>query len=147
MKQCTGCGKFHPDHKFGSKKYTLADGTAVFYKRARCRDCTNSDNLKRYHNRKSTREAHKTASYRYRIRKYGLTVEEYEDMLRKQKGRCYICGNEPFETLHIDHCHTTGKIRKLLCSSCNTALGHTREDIKILEKLISYVKEHNMGGL
>lgn len=77
--------------------------------------------------------------------KYGITHKEYDEMLEKQNGVCAICGDpsrKPYG-LHVDHNHDTGKIRKLLCGRCNTALGFTRESVKILEAMIAYIKEHN----
>lgn len=55
------------------------------------------------------------------IKIYGITSDDYDQMYEKQKGKCLICERE--RTLVIDHCHTTGKIRGLLCTGCNTGLG------------------------
>lgn len=54
-------------------------------------------------------------------RKYNLSVEEYRQMLLMQDGKCAICGRA--KTLHVDHDHSTGKIRGLLCATCNLAIG------------------------
>lgn len=57
-------------------------------------------------------------------RKYGLTVEQYEAMLKAQKYRCAICGGKNAKNrLAVDHCHDTGKVRALLCDPCNQHLG------------------------
>jgi len=59
--------------------------------------------------------------------KYGLTPQDYESMLNKQKGVCCICKtNDPGKNrlyFTVDHCHITGAIRGLLCTKCNCALG------------------------
>lgn len=55
-------------------------------------------------------------------RKYGITADEYDDMHAAQRGCCYLCGNESID-LHVDHDHTTGAVRKLLCPYCNKSLG------------------------
>ena len=68
-------------------------------------------------------------------------------MAEDQKGICAICGELPHgenRVLHIDHDHLTGKIRGLLCMSCNRALGWFRDDTVILKKAIEYLKTH--GG-
>lgn len=70
--------------------------------------------------REKTVEKRKAYSREYR---YGVTPELYVGMLVKQKSSCMICGNIFTKTPHIDHCHTTGKVRALLCSPCNTGLG------------------------
>lgn len=69
--------------------------------------------------------------------KYGLTYEEYEDMLKKQEGRCLIC-NE-ISSLHVDHCHRTNKVRGLLCISCNGGLGMFKDNKQSLAKAIEYL--------
>jgi hypothetical protein len=56
-------------------------------------------------------------------RRYGITVEEYDELLSQQEGRCAICYRIVEETLCVDHNHVTGKIRGLLCTRCNRSLG------------------------
>ena len=58
--------------------------------------------------------------------KYGITIEQYNQMFKEQKGCCRICGRHQTEVtqkLNVDHCHVTGKVRGLLCWSCNHKLG------------------------
>ena len=81
--------------------------------------------------------------------KYGITQEQYEDLLIDQLGVCAICkkrekskdkrGNT--KLLFIDHCHTTGKIRGLLCHNCNTALGHFKDSEESLVSAIEYLRK------
>lgn len=78
-----------------------------------------------------------------RKRMYGITPEEYQKMVDEQKGCCAICGRHSSvfkRGLSIDHNHKTKKVRKLLCPKCNLAIGHSDEDISILEKIIEYLK-------
>ena len=70
-------------------------------------------------------------------KKYGLTFESYFQILEKQNGRCAIC-RQPIK-LHVDHDHRTGKVRGLLCSNCNMALGSFKDDIGILQNAITYL--------
>lgn len=76
-------------------------------------------------------------------KKYGIGVEEYNKLLQQQNGRCYICqdlsenGRDGF--LHIDHDHSTGKIRGLLCSTCNAGLGMLKDHPDILMKAAFYL--------
>lgn len=74
---------------------------------------------------------------RRRLRRYGLTEEEYAGLLAAQDGRCAGCRTtEPgVKGWCVDHCHETGRVRSLLCSPCNTALGLCREDPVILRRL------------
>lgn len=71
--------------------------------------------------------------------KYGITVDEYNEMLDSQGGKCKICGGDG--RLVIDHDHDTGRIRGLLCSNCNSALGLVGENPKIFRGMIVYLEE------
>ena len=87
--------------------------------------------------------AHKDeARASHRKRKYGLTSEEYDTMFKTQGGRCAICGedqdNMPYK-LDVDHDHNTGKVRGLLCHSCNLILGSARDRIDLLYQAATYL--------
>ena len=72
---------------------------------------------------------------------FGLTLEAYEAMLRGQGGKCAICGKLPSATraLAVDHEHSTGRIRGLLCAACNMGLGQFQEDTTLLLKAAEYL--------
>lgn len=78
---------------------------------------------------------------------YGITIKQYNEMLAKQKGVCAICEGCEKSTapsgktrpLALDHCHSTGMVRGLLCSRCNRALGFFGDSIPSLKKAISYL--------
>jgi hypothetical protein len=83
---------------------------------------------------------------------YGISLEGYHEMREQQNYCCAICGTHETLatkaratktewTLQVDHCHTTGAIRSLLCSSCNILLSKAKEDIEILEKAKLYLKQ------
>lgn len=76
---------------------------------------------------------------------YGLSLADYFDLRAKQNGGCAACGRKPEDDLglHVDHNHQTGKVRGLLCSGCNTALGLLREDTKAIRGLLEYIKATN----
>jgi hypothetical protein len=76
-------------------------------------------------------------------RKYGLTLEQYEEYINK--GNCSICGCESSSTnrLVLDHDHDTGKVRDVLCDRCNHILGHAQDNIEVLKNAILYLKLHN----
>ncbi len=78
--------------------------------------------------------------------KYGVGIEVYNTMLKNQDFRCKVCNVESSKgnrSLCIDHNHTTGKVRGLLCHNCNVALGLVREKIEVLNGLIKYLEEFN----
>ena len=82
-------------------------------------------------------------AYRLKYR-HGITIEQYEHMLEDQKHLCAICLKYPQDNLknpwHVDHDHSTGKIRGILCHSCNTALGNFKDDPDILGRALEYIK-------
>ncbi len=77
-----------------------------------------------------------------RLRKYGISIDDFNEMFALQNGKCAICGKHQTEfkkILHIDHCHETNKFRGLLCSNCNTAIGLLKDDIENLRCAILYL--------
>jgi len=76
--------------------------------------------------------------------RYGITIEEYLELYEQTDGKCAICDVRPdTRALHVDHNHTTGNIRGLLCHHCNTAIGLLKEDPNIISKVLEYLKVHN----
>jgi Recombination endonuclease VII len=77
-------------------------------------------------------------------RKYGMTVEQYDEMLAAQGGGCFIWKRPPREdmSLHVDHDHSTGKVRGILCFRCNNALADFQEDVRLLAKAAAYLDRH-----
>lgn len=74
-------------------------------------------------------------------RKFNITEEEYKSLLKKQNNQCAICKREDdYQRIGVDHNHTTGKIRGLLCARCNTGIGFLQDDIKLLKEAIKYLK-------
>lgn len=78
------------------------------------------------------------------LKRYGITNEDYAEMLDKQKGRCAICGTDDlgkFRYFCVDHCHETEKVRGLLYHTCNRALGLLKDSIFNLEKAVDYLRK------
>lgn len=83
----------------------------------------------------------------YRRRKYGITAEQLDAMIAKQNRRCGICdaefvmgaGNDNPRQMHVDHCHTTGVVRGLLCRDCNLGLGRFKDSPRSLARAIRYL--------
>lgn len=90
----------------------------------------------------------KSANLRKRLKSsYGLTLEQYDEMVENQDGVCIICGNvnENGYRLCVDHDHETGKIRALLCHRCNRLIGWAGEDIILLRSLANYLEKYKTG--
>jgi hypothetical protein len=76
----------------------------------------------------------------YVVGGYGIGLEEYNEILFRQNGKCAICGAEPSnKNLYIDHNHETGKVRGLLCPRCNFGLGHFKDSSVLLKSAIDYL--------
>lgn len=71
--------------------------------------------------------------------RYGITMEDYYQMLAHQENRCAICNIEATKTLDVDHCHETGKVRGLLCNNCNRGIGHLKDNSEMLRKAADYI--------
>lgn len=83
------------------------------------------------------REHQKNIRRKYR---YGLTPEQFEEMKIRQGGMCALCREKP--PVDVDHCHDTGKVRGLLCRSCNVGLGQLGDTEEGLIRAIAYLKRN-----
>ena len=110
------------------------------------RDCAHE--VKR--RRRNTRNRERTAAGIRRKRtnlsykQYGITTEQYEEMLASQDSRCRICGvhqEELTRRLAVDHSHKDGHIRGLLCIKCNAGLGNLGDSISLVRKALDYLEE------
>lgn len=71
-------------------------------------------------------------------RQYGITQDEYSKRYNDQSGRCAIC-QTPHPLLVIDHCHSTGAVRELLCPACNLGLGFFKDNRAYLRNAMDYL--------
>lgn len=78
-----------------------------------------------------------------RFKRYGITEEQYTLLWESQAGLCDICRSSLVEgrATHVDHCHTTGQVRGILCHHCNVMLGHCKDNIEILKRAILYLEK------
>lgn len=102
-------------------------------KQSYCKTCAQS------HYRGLATTKHKQAL----LRKYGISPEVYDALNIAQNGLCKVCSRpqKSGRRLAVDHSHSTGKFRGLLCNHCNVALGLLNEDPAIMQALIKYVQE------
>ena len=82
-----------------------------------------------------------------RIR-YGISAKDYDVLLAKQGGKCAICstsdpGTKRAKYFDVDHCHTTGKVRALLCRNCNVTVGVVEKKTELIKLIHEYLREHN----
>ena len=86
------------------------------------------------------------SSHERRSRLYGLSQQQFEQLIQQQGGQCALC-RKPFaaaQQTHVDHDHTTLIVRGVLCSRCNTALGLLRDDPDLMRKAAGYVEQHRV---
>jgi hypothetical protein len=77
---------------------------------------------------------------KYKLKYYfNTTPEIYEEIYKKQDGKCAICETTVDGFLCVDHCHKTGNIRGLLCKLCNLGIGNLKDDTNLLTKAITYL--------
>ena len=76
----------------------------------------------------------------YLLRAYGLTEQAYQDLMEKQQGLCAICKTTLISRPNVDHCHQTGRVRGILCCTCNMGLGSFGDSILRLTWAIEYLK-------
>lgn len=139
-KQCTVCGeaKILDDFYPRSDEYGLQSA---------CKPCK-VDRTRRW--RESNREKSAALVHKSKLKTtYGMTVDEYDFMLKQQGGVCAIC-EKPETARHqggkirrlgVDHCHSTGRVRKLLCIHCNLLLGYIEKSRAPLRSVLAYLAE------
>lgn len=89
---------------------------------------------------RAAREANPDKYREYHLRAaYGLTIEQFNEMAKRQNYRCASC--ESLSELHVDHCHDSGAVRALLCQHCNRAFGILGEDPVRIRALAAYAEK------
>lgn len=76
---------------------------------------------------------------------FGITLADYNRMLKEQNFVCAVCEKtveQNKKALSVDHCHVTGKVRALLCTTCNLGMGVFNDNIELLQKAIEYLQKH-----
>ena len=139
MKICTECNQEKSLDEFW-KHSEAPDG-----KRSKCGECLNRKQRERYHKDPNKKSRDRAKALK---KNYGMSVDDYNELLIDQGGRCAICGDPPPKPknkyakkhLVVDHDHTTGKVRGLLCDKCNRCLGLMKDNVLILLRAIEYLE-------
>lgn len=126
---CITCGKRRP--------LTQLDETGI------CSYCRSSIVKENRRDRVPAARRRQALSRARKLASYGIDAETYDSMLEVQQGRCAICGGtNKGRVLFIDHDHETGIVRALLCTPCNSGLGHFRDRADILRSAADYLDQH-----
>jgi hypothetical protein len=106
---------------------------------------SHKDEMKEYRKRYWIENKNEREQYRIQ-QKYGITLEQKEQMIIEQNGKCAACGDflgkDP-RSISVDHDHITGKVRKIIHTKCNTALAFMDENVDKILKLVEYAKYCN----
>jgi hypothetical protein len=153
MKKCTKCGEKKALGAFYTNNHHM-DGLASL-----CKECHNENGRKWREANREHRKEHKKVYllnpkakrlYKKTIRKcnlkrlYGITLEEYKVLLKKQNNKCAICPTKytKKKILCVDHNHKTEKVRGLLCHDCNNGIGRFKDNLRIARKAVLYLEKH-----
>ena len=141
MKTCTVCRELKSLVEFYNSK-AYKDGKSY-----RCKSC---DKLaRRKYNEKHRKQRlinQRKANLKH---KYGMSVKDFDNLWEKQKGCCAICNkklsndsgrNHRHDKVVVDHCHTTKKVRGLLCTMCNKGIGLLKDDKSIVKNALTYLQ-------
>lgn len=146
---CVECGLSKPATEF-HREAARATG-----RNRRCKDCRNAinrahvakDRARRQESmlrwRAENPERYAQSVRAYTLRSYGLSLEDYDRLHAEQGGVCAICGDEEKDgwSLSVDHCHSTGRVRGLLCRRCNVGLGLMRDRPDLLRLAADYLQQ------
>jgi hypothetical protein len=146
------------------KKGLLKPLTKVFHRKVSCKakGCNTPISIRnksglcikcyRKDERERNKGKHILLKRKYHLKAFGLTPEKFKEILEKQNNCCAICGEvynshdprlERLRNMHIDHDSQTGRVRGILCSFCNTALGHFKHDFNSLNSAIKYLEKRD----
>ena len=150
-KACSQCRVVKSADEFYRNKANQTTGLS-----SACKDCLYRDKREYY---KANAERLRRRSQQYRDenpelgryirrnshlrRKYGISVQDYDDMLERQQGACAICEKsaEVVGKLFVDHDHATGLVRGLLCHTCNVGIGALKDSPELMLAAASYITE------
>lgn len=133
MKTCSRCKIERPLSAFAGN-VNKPDGLQIW-----CRPCHQEIYQERKRrNPNLVNDIRKHALRRY----YGITEDQYDELLVRQNGVCAICKEPPgIRRLAVDHCHETKAVRGLLCDRCNTTLGKFNDNIELFQSAIDYLSQ------
>lgn len=133
---CSICKEEKPTDNFYQYK-TERLGLTTF--RSQCKKCCSEKFKQKYESKDAITKKNGALK-----NAFGITLVEYDRMYQIQSGRCRICNRHSTETkkwLSVDHCHTTGRVRGLLCAQCNSGIGFLQDNPELLRKAASYLTE------
>ena len=136
---CKTCGKEKDESEYRIKQKRLLKSGLKEYRNCHCNTCQDKRNL----------TYKEKTPYKWIMTRYKVSKEEAVYWYSRSMTSCEICGYkwvEGKERLCIDHDHSNGKVRGILCKHCNHVLGHSRESLQILDNAKAYLMSHREGN-
>lgn len=140
MKNCSKC-KFNKEQSEFYRSSKSKDGLSSW-----CKQCNKDYGKIRRKQGYKPPDISAEDRKRYKLKhRYGITPNQYNSILEEQDNKCAICKEYlSYKTINIDHCHKTGKVRGILCYSCNVGIGHLKDDPVRLLAAADYIFERNL---
>jgi hypothetical protein len=137
-RECRKCQSTYPaTPEFFAISRTRRDGLTT-----KCKDCMRSES-KEWRQRQD-KEKMALLMRKWHLKRYGLTIEQYDQLVEQQGSKCAICQRLIDSTLVVDHDHDTNLVRGLLCDTCNRALGLFGDDYGNLYRAAQYLQERKV---
>ena len=127
-KRCTDCGKEKPLEEFPRNRNS-SDG-----RHCHCKPCHNA------RGRETVKRLYGGSRHYHLRQKYGLSEKEVDALVELQNGICPICLKR--RAIQVDHDHSTGRVRGVLCLQCNAAMGAFHDDPALIQKAIDYLERY-----
>ena len=142
VKVCRQCKVEKASSEFYPKRYRNVSGEVRSYLNSICKTCF-AAGTKTWESKNPDKRRAITRNYR-RKKMFGIDSAEYLRMNERQNFACAICGSaDGKRRLDIDHCHSSGRIRELLCTNCNNGLGRFQDSADLLRKAADYIEKHS----
>lgn len=138
---CKACQDFKPISSF-HKDSSSVRGHAYY-----CKKCATAKTRAHHEQYKDNPEYNNRKRNSYYKSKYSISLEERSNLLKTQDNKCAICSIDLQYTgghTHTDHCHTTNKVRGILCTNCNRGLGHFQDSKYFLQRAIDYLEKDKL---
>lgn len=145
FRQCTKCQVIKSTSEF-TRDHRRPCGTV-----SHCKACVRVRVRKNKQKYPYPSDRNRKSAYRCKLRtKFNLSLDEYQEMSKRQNGKCAICNNPESKkrkdgtpcALSVDHCHKSGRVRKLLCDACNRGIGLLNDNPELLLKAASYLIDY-----
>lgn len=135
--ECIACAKAYRKQWYANNR----ESAIANVKRWQQENAERLNAYRREHN--ATPERRRKQRDTYYRRTFGISADDFDAMLESQGGGCAICRKRPerLASLHVDHCHGTGRVRGIVCVNCNQGLGQFNDSPELLLRAAEYLAQ------